>query len=175
MNGNGIHQESSQEVSRETEMPQVVVLQLNRNMDEEIRHNLLGAVLKRVRRFDEQYNPQGVPTVHCREIERDFAKDRDHSYFIAVAITDGQVVGHLLARVYEYYGKLYVHVEQMVIDKGTPIKLEQEHQIFAALQAWQREIYADPAITTAALNEAHVRRLRRFYGFKQQFILMSSQ
>lgn len=150
------------------------VFQLHRAMDDEVRGYLLGQVLKRIRQFDEKYNPQGSPMVHTREVERDFAKDRDHLFFIGIGVKECRVVGHLLARVFEYYGKVYVHVEQMAIDKHSGIKLEQEHKIFAMLKAWQGEIGADRKITTAALGEKHIRRLRRFYGFKPMFTLVGA-
>lgn len=156
--------------------PRPMVLQLVRVLpDEEARHYLLGQVLKRIRKFDEQYNPHADPKVHARTVEKDFTKDQGQEFFIAVAIREGFIVAHLLARRLENYGKWWVHVEQMQLDKDCGMDVEQNRLVLQMLKSWQKETGSD-GITTCAINDAHVKRLKRFYRFESaNLILMRLQ
>lgn len=148
------------------------VMHLRREIDEELRHFLLGKVLKRIRAFSSKYDMDGDGLAHSRQVEKDFVRDSDHDYMIIVALNNElQMVGHLLARASIYYGKLYIYIEQMEIDKGARVTLEQERQAYGWVKNWQVEIKAD-GIRSAVPSAAQVRRLRMLHGMEPFLTVM---
>lgn len=130
---------------------QPIIMVLQREIDEELRHWLLGQTLKRIRHFCAQHDSDADPIVFSREVERDFAKDRDHEFLIIVAVQNMKVVGHLLADNYHYYGRRYVCVSQLELD--VRLTLEQQRDAFQAVITWQKELQAH-GIRAATANAA---------------------
>jgi len=118
----------------------VVVMELRREMDEELRHWFLGQALKRIRKFCEVNNCDGDPLIMSREVEKDFAKDKDHDFLIVVAVKNMTVVGHLLVDSYKYHGHTYATVVQFGLDEK--VSLEQEEKAFGFVLNWAKEIKA---------------------------------
>lgn len=140
----------------------VHVIVLTESMDVELKHRLLGQVLRRIRDFSTKYDADGDPRIVAREVELDFASSGG-KYLILTAVRDLEVVGHLLARAIDYFGHRYIYVQQMELDERSGVTLAQERGAFKAIQAWQRGIGAR-GIRAVAPTPAHVRRLRMLHG-----------
>lgn len=147
------------------------IMRLDPAMDVDLRHWLLGMTLKRIRAFCEKYDSDGDGLTLSRDVEKDFVKDGDHEFLIIVGVRELQIVGHLLANAYQYRGRLYVYVGQMLIDRQSGITLEQEKEAFKWIQNWSLEIKAC-GIRAAAPSPVHVRRLRMLHGFSQGLVVM---
>ena len=139
-----------------------VVVFLDRAMDSEIAHFLLGQVLKRVKEFSRQYDTDADGGELARAVEKDFAADRQ-TFLICVFVKDGRVVGHLLAKEDLYYGRKFVYVHQHNLDRHAGISKEQELSALKHVEGWAKALGAS-GLRAAAPSEAHVRRLRD-YGF----------
>lgn len=151
--------------------PKTHLLQLRREMDEELRHWLLGSVLKRIRRFCEKYDSDADSVVMTREVERDFLKDRDREFMIILAVRQMEIVGHLLARIIVYYGRSYIYVHQMDIDPDSGITLEQEKEAFQLIVSWRKEVRAH-GIRSNVPDTTNARRLQMMYNFEPMHTLM---
>lgn len=154
-----------------TRQQTATVLPLHSSMDVAARHWLLGLALDRIAKFARQYDADANPDVMIREIEADFAKKQDHNFFIVVGMRNGEMVGHLLSNLYDYYGYRYVYVNQMHIDESSGITIAQERDAFGWIESWARESRA-VGIRTAAPSLAHVRRLRMLHGFSPKLTVM---
>lgn len=151
----------------------VIMVVLSRTMDDELRHRLIGQVLRRIREFAGKYDTDGVPSVVARDVEWDSAKDiKDQQYLVILAVRDLQVIGHLLCRIVNYYGNNYVYMQQFEIDEGSGITLEQERQAFRAVLAWKNQIGA-VGIRAIAPSPAHRRRLSMMHGFVAKHTTMT--
>lgn len=140
----------------------VFVIQLTRNTERELRYAIIGRVLQRIRDFSAKYDTDGDPDAIERDVELDFAAGTN-GYHILVALKDLDVVGHLLSRSVDYFGRRYVYVQQMELDAGSGVTLEQERAAFRVIKQWQRSIGA-LGIRAVAPSAAHVRRLRMLHG-----------
>lgn len=153
-----------QEAVLELEKHPTRIMRLDPTMDVDLRHWLLGKVLKRIRAFCERYDSDGDGLVLSRDVEKDFVKDGDREFLIIVGVRKLQIVGHLLANTYCYRGRLYVYVGQMELDTGSGITLEQERAAFEIIKNWRKELRAD-GIRAAAPTAMHIRRLQMLFGF----------
>lgn len=149
-----------------------VLIVLTRDYDVELRHRLLGQLLRRVKEFAAKYDTDGIPQVVARAVEWDFAKDKeDQEYFIVVGCQGLEIVGHLLCRSINYFGNRWCYVQQMEIDEGSGITLNQERAAFSAVKAWAKTVGA-VGIRAVAPSPVHVRRLRMLHGGKPKHTTM---
>lgn len=154
------------------EKEEISLIVLTRDLDEELFHRLLGQVLRRVRDFAAKYDTDGIPKVVARAVEWDFAQDKENQeYFLVVALCGLEVIGHLLCHAVNYYGKQAIQIQQLEIDKGYGITLEQERRAFQQVIAWGKA-RGVTEFRAAAPSPAHVRRLRMLYGFESYLTTM---
>lgn len=139
--------------------PSIVITRLDPYFPYELRFHLLGQALTRIREFSEKYDGDADPVVFCREIQEDFIKQRDHEFFIVVAVEDGRVVGHMLARLESYYGRRYVFILQTDIS-GAGLTPKQIDSGFDMLSNWAQDVSA-LGIRLAAITETHVRLFKK--------------
>lgn len=155
------------------EKEKVIFVVLTRDYDVELRHRLLGQLLRRVKDFAEKYDTDGVPQVVARAVEWDFAQDKENQEYLSIIAVRGlEVVGHLLCHAIHYFGHKYVYVQQFEIDGESGITIEQERQAFRAVTAWKQQIGAR-GIRAVAPSPVHVRRLRMLHGFTAKHTTMT--
>ena len=140
----------------------VFIISLTRATERELRYAIIGQLMKRIREFAEKYDTDGDPEAIERDVFLDFAAGTG-GYHIMVALKDLEVVGHLLSRSMVYFGRHYVYVQQLEIDHGAGVTLEQERQAFKTIRQWQKSIGAI-GVRAVAPTPAHVRRLRMLHG-----------
>lgn len=163
---------TQQPATNSTHIPKASIVQLGREMDVEAAHWLFGKALKRIRIFCGKHDTDGDPVVCMRDVEKDFARDNGHDYLIIVAINDQlEMVGHLLASASMYHGSKYIYVEQMEIDRGAGVTLDQERMAFGWIKDWQKEIKAE-GIRAMGPGPAQVRRLQMIHNFIPTMTLM---
>lgn len=151
------------------ESESIAVLQLQREMDEELRHWFLGQVLKRIRKFcEEQPIADANPIILSREVERDFSNDRDHKFLILLAVRELKVIGHLLAERVDFYGIPYILITQFNLDER--MTFEQEQVGFKIISNWREEVGAK-GIRATAVTPGLIMWYRRF-GFMRNATVM---
>ena len=152
------------------EQARTVVIRLEPSIPEEARFFFLGQALRRIREFAEKYDTDGDGKVLSVEIQRDFAKEMNHEYFLAIAVREGRITAHFLAQAVEYERKLYVWVKQWEIDEGEKAPPGQIKQMFELFDRWKRDIGA-AGMRCQAQTEAHVRLYKKM-GWKHKFTVM---
>ncbi len=151
--------------------PSTIVLHLRREMDYEIRHNLLGTALKRIDEFCQTYDTDAEGRELAKDVERDFLSDRPQ-FFIVVAVRGGEVIGHLLAKLDRYYGRTFCYFHQLEIDEAVDRKHVDAGM--AMVMDWARENRVQ-GLRAAAPSKAHERRLKWLYGFKPNLTVLEKE
>lgn len=138
------------------------IIQLTKDTDLDLRYLFLGQVLKRIKAFVAKYDSDGDPAVVQHDVEVDFVAATG-GYHIIVALKGLTIVGHLLSRSVDYFGRRYVYVQQMEIDEGSGVTIEQERTAFKTIRQWQKSIGA-LGIRAVAPDAGNLRRLRMLHG-----------
>jgi hypothetical protein len=152
-------------------MPTTIVLHLRREMDYEIRHNLLGTALKRIDEFCAAYDTDADGRELAKEVERDFLSDHPQ-FFIVLAVCGGEVIGHLLAKLDHYYGRTFCYFHQLEIDET--VDRQYVDAGMAMVMDWARENRAQ-GLRAAVPSKAHERRLKWLYGFKPNLTVLEKE
>ena len=139
-----------------------VVYRLQRKMDEELYHLLLGQCLKRIRKFAEEFDSDADPMVLARAVEHDSLQDQP-AFCLIIAVQGIKVVGHLLATADWYFGKRYVFVHQLDL-RGVGFTPEEARAHYDILKTWAKSMGAS-GIRAGAGTDAHVRLYKSWFGF----------
>lgn len=141
-----------------------IALALRNNTD----HGLAFIVpaVERVKAFCRKYDTDNEPELLGRAILRDFFDDGGR-FFLAVALSDDVIVGHILICIAqpEWGTERRLQVLQHWYDEGFNMPIRVSRQIFDVILKWGRDngIFR---IDTVAIDPKIARRLRIFYGFK---------
>jgi hypothetical protein len=142
-----------------------VIVRVHPAMEEEIRHSLLGSALKRIREFCAKFDTDANGKFLAKAVEQDFAKERDHEFYVLVAIRGSEIVGHLLAHLDFYYGGRIVFVMHLELDRRCRLTLEELKGALEDVAAWG-QTWGAKKMGAAALTERHRRRLEKVFGFR---------
>lgn len=162
MNGNGQLQE--QERPRQATGPGLLVL----TKDKPLAWAVMPEVLARIERFCRTYDTDSDPATLCQSVREHFVIDNPGMYLI-VGISDGRVVGHVLAYLAAFdfnREKKFVNVIQYEIDEGSRASLDLLQLGLDLLEDWGRA-HGATRIQAQAIDDSWERGLRTFYGMKK--------
>jgi hypothetical protein len=146
-----------------------IILALDRHMKIDTAYFLLGQALSRIEAFSEKYDTDADPKVMSKEVAQDFVKERDSEYLVIVAVREGVVIGHFLAKFEVYYGCRYVFLSQLDI-LGAGLQASEVDYGFEIVTGWAKSLDAR-GLRLCAPTEAHARIYRK-RGFGQRLTVM---
>lgn len=122
--------------------------------------------VKRVREFCQAYDTDNDPELLGQAVLNDVAEDGGR-FLLVLAVHGKNIRGHLLASiaVAPWGSKRRIQILQMAYDDGFTMPISVSRQVFDAIAKWgdDNDIHQ---VATCAINPKIARRLRIFYGFR---------
>jgi hypothetical protein len=118
----------------------------------------------RIGRFGSARDPDMDPNKFILAVVNDVLDGAD-DFFVLVAVLHSQVVGHLVATVYENYGKIFVCIHQWEMDHDSEVTDEQQQCAFALVTDWAKGKGASSIRAEIFESPARVRLFQSRFGF----------
>lgn len=127
---------------------------------------IIDRVIDRIKNFCGKYPSDMDPDALGKEVLRDFYLG-EFRFLICVALINDEIVGHLLAAMTlpPWGTRSRVHVLQHELNEDFSLPADFSNFVLERLEDWGRKNNSE-AITAIVFNDALARRLKAFYGFK---------
>lgn len=123
---------------------------------------------KRVADFCVKYDTDADPMLMVAQLRTAFVQPKSNAY-ILLLLEDGNVIGHLLVTLEEWFGTRIASIVQYELDKTIPRSMANE--TLRCVEDWARQAGA-AFVQCMARNEAVARTFSTYFNFKRERVML---